>query len=166
MELLTNGIELPRTGARSTTIVRPQTDHQQETENSDVKASQIHWEWKLQPVSPLLVVNVPPRREFETVSVPTPVHAFVRSVAKIPMVKCVVVEDGEGGSVHITTFVDGLTDELRNEIYAVEIETIQENPNQIFDFHVRRAEEVSGSPASISGKHYYAIWGDLDADRR
>ena len=33
-----------------------------------------------------------------------------------------VVEDGQGHTVHITTFVESLTEEKRNEIYAVEAE--------------------------------------------
>lgn len=76
-----------------------------------------------------------------------------------------MVEDGEGRTVRITTFVEGLTQDKRTEIYGIEAETIYANPNLLFDFHLRQAEEVSGNLASISGKHYYAIWGELDAQR-
>jgi len=165
MEQLTNGIELPRTAAGSTTIVRPQSGQEEQTVDSGVEVSRMEWKWKLGSITPAAIFKRP--RKVETVaSVPSAVHAFVRSVAKIPRVKCVVVEDGEGRSVHITTFVEQVTDELRKNIYAVEVNTIQENPNHVFDFHVRNANEVSGKPESISGKHYYAIWGELDAERR
>jgi hypothetical protein len=77
-----------------------------------------------------------------------------------------VVEEGEGRTVHITTFVEGLTEDKRTEIYEIEAETIHANPNLVFDFHVRVAEEVSGNLASISSKHYYAIWGEFSPSRQ
>jgi hypothetical protein len=169
VELLTNGVILPREGPTSTTILRrPISTPQDETDekNSEVvEASKLlQWEWKLGPVTSV-PIQKPPQKIEPLGTPPACVHSFVRAVAIIPEVKCVVVEDGEGHTVHITTFVEGLTEEKRREIYAVEAETIYANPNLVFDFHVRVAEEVSGNLASISGKHYYAIWGELDAQR-
>jgi hypothetical protein len=115
---------------------------------------------------PPAVARVAVRTEIVTRSVPDCVHAFVRSVAKIAGVRCVVVEDGEANSIHITTFLERLSDDLRQQVYEIEGTTIRENPSAVFDFHVRGAEEVSGSLASIAGKHYYAVWGELDAARK
>lgn len=168
MELLTNGAILPEAAPSSTTVVRrPTSSQEQETDdkNSEVEATkmQMQWEWKLERVQPTR--QQPPRpRIVETAMVPDCVHSFVKSVAKIPKVKCVVIEDGEAGTIHITTFVESATEEVRNQIYAVEADTIHANPNLVFDFHTRRVEEVSGHPACIAGKHYYAIWGELDAE--
>jgi hypothetical protein len=164
METFTNRMILPREGPASTTIVRRSVAApQEETDEKSselVEASKLEWGWRLGPVISVPAQKPPPQK-IEALTAPACVHSFVRAVARIPEVKCVVVEDGEGRTVHITTFVEGLTEEKRNEIYAVEAETIHANPNLVFDFHVRAAEEVSGNLASISGKHYYAIWGEL-----
>jgi hypothetical protein len=168
METFTNGMILPREGPASTTIVRRAvaTPQEETDERSSelVEASKLEWRWRLGPA-----ISVPAQKplpqKIEALTAPACVHSFVRAVARIPEVKCVVVEDGEGHTVRITTFVERLTEEKRREIYAVEAETIYANPNLVFDFHVRVAEEVSGNLASISGKHYYAIWGELDAQR-
>lgn len=169
METVTNGVVLPKEAPTSTTIMRrPVSTPQEETDekNSElVEASKLQWEWKFASVISIPVQRAAPPPKIEAVTAPACVHSFVRTVAQIPDVKCVVVEDGEGHTVHITTFVEALTEEKRNQIYAVEADTIHANPNLVFDFHVRQAEEVSGNLASISGKHYYAIWGELDARR-
>jgi hypothetical protein len=167
MELLTNGSILAEAAPHSTTVIRRASsgeEQQTDEKNSEVGATKLQWEWKLERVQPIRQQTSPPRI-VETAIVPDCVHSFVKSVAKIPTVKCVIVEDGEAGTVHITTFVENPNEEIRNKIYAVEAETIQANPNLVFDFHTRRAEEVSGNPASIAGKHYYAIWCELDAER-
>jgi len=169
METFTNGMILPREAPASTTIVRrPVANQQEETDEKSselVAASKLEWRWKLGPAISIPAQKPPPSQKIEALTAPACVHSFVRAVARIPGVKCVVVEDGEGRTVHITTFVEGLTEDKRTEIYGIEAETIYANPNLVFDFHVRVAEEVSGSLASISGKHYYAIWGELDAQR-
>lgn len=163
MEASTNGVLLPDSTPLSTTIVRRPSSIP--LVESDDKSSVVEVDWILSPIHQIPKVDVAQQRRYEVQTAPVCVHSFVKAVARIPKVKCVIVEDGEGHTVHITTFVEHPTDEIRNEIYTVEVETIRENPNLVFDFHVRHAEEVSGSPASISGKHYYAIWGDLDALR-
>ena len=169
METFTNGMILPREGPASTTIVRrPVAITPAETDEKSsalVEASKLEWGWRLGPVISVPAPKPPPQKIEPLGMAPACIHSFVRAVARIPEVKCVVIEDGEGHTVHITTFVEGLTEEKRREIYAVEAETIYTNPNLVFDFHVRVAEEVSGNLASISGKHYYAIWGELDAQR-
>jgi hypothetical protein len=165
MEAFTNEAALSKEGATSITIVRrPVSTPQEETESSSAldKGSK-PVEWKLQAIS--APVKKEPPQKFVISAAPVCVHSFVRAVAGIPGVKCVVAEDAEGGVVHITTFVEALTDEKRRSIYAVEVETIRANPKLIFDFHVRVAEEVSGNLGFISGKYYYAIWGELDAQR-
>jgi hypothetical protein len=168
MEALTNGAILAKEGPSSTTILRRSAGRpQQETDssNSAVQASKVHWDWKLKEVEPVRK-QASERQILTAQPVPACVHSFVKAVAQVPAVKCVVIEDADSDSIHITTFVENITDAVRNQIYSVEAETIHANPNAVFDFHVRRAEEVLGSPASIAGKHYYAIWGELDAERR
>ena len=169
METFTNGMILPKEAPTSTTIVRrPVATPQEETDEKSselVAASKLEWRWRLGPVISVPIQKPSSQEKIEALTAPACVHSFVRAVARIPGVKWVVVEDGEGRTVHITTFVEGLTEDKRTEIYGIEAETIHANPNLVFDFHVRVAEEVSGNLASISGKHYYAIWGELDAQR-
>jgi len=114
------------------------------------------WETgKLEPVvirpQPLTIIKAP---------VPPPyVHDFARRAAAISNVKYVIAETGEDGmSVHITTFAERLTDEVRAQIYRLESAMITENPHVAFDFHLRRQEEAHGSPTQVTGKYYYAIW--------
>lgn len=165
MEAFTNEAALSKEGATITIVRRPVSTPQEETESTSAsdKASSKPVEWKLQAV--LIPVKKEPKEKFVISAAPACVHSFVSAVAGIPGVKCVVAEDGEHGTVHITTFVEALSEEKRKSIYAVEVETIRANPKLIFDFHVRVAEDVSGSLGFISGKHYYAIWGELDAQR-
>lgn len=102
-------------------------------------------------------------QKFEPVKVqvaPVYVHEFARRVATVKNVKGVIAETGEDQmSIHITTFATDLTDEIRSEIYKIESTLSLENPHVAFDFHLRRQEEVSGSPTPVTGKYYYAIWG-------
>ena len=166
MEQCISGVLIAQDAPTTTTIIRPSpADLVDQTgeEHSDAEGLEFRWNWVIKKL------KLPPARRTQVVPevmtrvAPTCVHEFVKAVAKIPGVRCVVVEDAEGRAVHITSFVANLSDKIRESIYAIEGETILTNPNLTFDFHVRRAEEVSGSPAGISGKHYYAIWGDLDA---
>jgi hypothetical protein len=95
---------------------------------------------------------------------PVYVHEFAKRVAKIDCVRGVIAETGEDQqSVHVTTFASNLTEGIRNQIYRLEHEMILENPHVAFDFHLRRSEELTGSPAPIAGKYYYAVWGFRDA---
>ncbi len=115
-----------------------------------------------------LTVGAPPapRRQ----KIPAPVAAppaasdFVRAVAAVPGVKCAVVEQIDNNVIHITTFAEPLTEEARERIYSIEAETIQCNPNSVFDFHVRSAKDVTGDFAR--GKHYFAVWGEISADHK
>ena len=97
-------------------------------------------------------------------SVPPCVHGFVKTVAKVAGVRCVVVEEGENNTIHITTFAEPLTEECREAVYAIEADLVQGNPNLMFDFHLRDADGSRNIAAAISGKHYFAIWGGVDAD--
>jgi hypothetical protein len=154
----------------STTIVhRPRNHPLAETGQQDTAApvQELEWPWKLEPLPPAVPLDTGrtkvKTRRFTVRPVPDCVHAFVRAAAKIAGVRCVVVEDGEANSIHITTFLERLSDDHRQQVYEIEGATIRDNPTAVFDFHVRHAEEASGSLASIAGKHYYAVWGDLDA---
>jgi hypothetical protein len=104
----------------------------------------------------------PQKVEFIEAAPPVPVyvHEFARRVATVKNVKGVIAETGEDQmSVHITTFASGLTEEIRSQIYKIESTLSLANPHVAFDFHLRRQEEVSGSPTPVTGKYYYAIWG-------
>ena len=80
-------------------------------------------------------------------------------------VRGVIAETGEDQmSVHITTFAADLTEETRKQIYGIESALILEYPHVAFDFHLRRNEEISGSPTPVAGRFYYAIWGFPNAD--
>ena len=101
-------------------------------------------------------------------TVPPCIHSFVRAVTKVTGVRCVVAEEGEQDTVHLTTFADPLTEEARARVYAIEAETIKANSDYVFDFHLRRADEAKatgGTPAGIAGAHYFAVWGGIDADQ-
>jgi hypothetical protein len=98
-------------------------------------------------------------------STPPHVHEFARLVAEIPNVKGVIAEQGEDGtSIHVTTFAENLSEDVRKRIYMTESDLMLRHPNFIFDFHLRREEDVRGVPLPISGKFYYAIWRFPDAE--
>jgi hypothetical protein len=165
MEAFTNEAALSQEDGTITIVRRPVSTPQQKTESTSAldKAFSKPIVWKLQEV--LTPLKKEPPQKFEISAPPPYVHSFVSAVAAIPGIKCVVAEYGEQGAVSITTFAETLTEEKRSRIYAVEVETIRANPKVVFDFHVRVAEEVSGSVGFVSGKHYFAIWGELDAQR-
>ena len=98
-------------------------------------------------------------------SAPPCVDDFVRLVAEVAGVQCIVVEDEASEAIHITTFAAPITDENRAAVYNAECEIVEANPELRFDFHLRRADEVVGKPSSpVSGKHLYAVWGDMNAN--
>ena len=116
--------------------------------------------WDPPAVRPLQI-DVP----FSTV--PPGVGTFIDSAARVQGVRCVVIEEEEEGIVHITTFAASLSPETRRSIYVIETQTIRDNPNLTFDFHLRRTDEATGpTPVSITGRHFFAVWGSMDADER
>jgi len=90
---------------------------------------------------------------------------FVKRLAEIGTVKCVVVEETDMGVIHITTFATGMSDSDRDAVYELEADVIEQH-GSAFDFHLRRAEEAGATPAMIPGRHFFAIWGGLDASDR
>jgi hypothetical protein len=153
--------KLPVIHLLSTTTGHP-TQHAEDTRSS--AAFSLNWETRSVETVTLKtrqanVAEVAPMA-------PPYVHDFARQVATIKGVTGVIAETGDDQmSVHITTFAIGLTEEIRTEIYKLESTTILGNPHVAFDFHLRRQEELSGSPAPIAGKYYYAIWGFADVNK-
>jgi len=126
---------------------------------------EMKWPWIISPVENPRLVRTPTEPVSRACAVPPPfVSTFVRAVAKVPGVKCIVVEDSENHrTVHVTVFVDPLTEDARSAVYAIERDTIDANPNLAFDFHVRRADETSGkTPALAASDYYFVVWGAID----
>jgi hypothetical protein len=95
--------------------------------------------------------------------VPAELLRFVHAVTGIEGVRCVVIEEFSEASLHITTFADPMTEDLRDRVYDAEIAAIEAAPALALDFHLRRADEVhSGTPSSVTGQHIFAVWGTLD----
>jgi hypothetical protein len=102
-------------------------------------------------------------------STPAPafVNGFVKAAARIEGVRCIVFEKSEDGlSEHVTVFADAATD--HDSVYQLEMDTVAAHPDLLFDFHLRRSDEVTGTtPALAATSHYYVVWGALgDADHR
>jgi hypothetical protein len=92
------------------------------------------------------------------------IEQFVKKAAKIPGIKCMVIEEAEGQIVHVSTFAEPVNDELRDAIYSLEAATINAFPDIVFDFHLRLASEVDGgTPIPVPGQRYYAVWGQVNA---
>jgi hypothetical protein len=126
------------------------------------EAFQFHWQTRrLSPVKVQTLV-------IETTSAPTVpayIHDFAKTVSQIENVCRVIAEEGEDGrSIHVTTFANDLTDEIRTRIYDVEANFIEQHPDVIFDFHLRREEEATGAAVPVAAKYYYAVWGFRDAN--
>jgi len=69
------------------------------------------------------------------------IHEFIGRVWEIDGVRRVIAEPEEG-AIHLTTFATPLTDDARNAIYDVEMDTIDSYPDQLFDFHLRDAGKI------------------------
>jgi hypothetical protein len=92
------------------------------------------------------------------------IHEFIRRVAQIDGVRCVVAEPEER-AIHLTTFATPLTNEIVDAIIEIEAATIDSFPDQLFDFHVRdAARNIGEAPESVPGECF--VWGSLDADAR
>jgi hypothetical protein len=94
--------------------------------------------------------------------IPPCVHAFVERAAQVRGAQCIVAEFVDD-AIHITTFLRDGCQESARAIYEIEADTIQSNPNIMFDFHVRRAADAQGgTPVSVEGAHFFAVWGELE----
>lgn len=124
----------------------------------------LNYDWKSGSIEQVPLKAQEHEVVIESALAPLYVHEFAKRVAKIDCVRGVIAETGEDQqSVHITTFASDLTEDLRKQIYLLEHDMILQNPHVAFDFHLRRSEELTGSPAPIAGKYYYAVWGFQDA---
>jgi len=66
------------------------------------------------------------------------IYDFRNRVASLgEQVVAVLVEEGEEGERHITTFLSEESQELEQKIYDLEAETIEKYQDKAFDFHVR-----------------------------
>jgi hypothetical protein len=127
----------------------------------------ITWPWVLATVAEV----VQPRRAVPSPAplkaLPAEIHRFVTEVARLPEVRCVVIEDiGKEGddTLHVTTFAGPVSPSVRDAVYDAEMDAIDASPSLRFDFHLRRADEVDGG--TPSAKHVFAIWGDLGGESR
>src|SRR5437867_2395722 len=99
----------------SINILPPDPDPDaRESDRAEDRSPQLQWPWPLGEVSA-------PRQGSKPVSVtlkPAPpcIHSFVRAVARVPGVKCVIVEEEEQNTVHVTTFAAPLTDDVRERV--------------------------------------------------
>jgi len=119
--------------------------------------------WSLHRMGQLLPSTIQPVVRIRPHVIPPYVHDFVNAIRKIDHVKCIVAEDGEDiTSLHVTTFAQQIDDELRDRVYEIEADIIENNPDVIFDFHLRRAEAAEPA-ASSSLRHVFMIWGSLHA---
>ena len=137
------------------------------TEQSKSEALMNRYNWTIrQPLqTPSPVVEHEP---IVVHSVPPFVSDFVRSVAEIEGVRCIVAEDAaDEQTVHFTTFAQPVTDHLREAVYAVEQKVIEDYPDVIFDFHLRDASRtITGTPVLVPGQRFFAVWGSLDDEPR
>ncbi len=122
-------------------------------------------DWEAHRVEPFFPKPELVKRLIQTQGVPLYVHDFATRVSAIKNVCRVIGETGEDGmSVHITTFAKALTDDIRNQVYAIEADTIKRNPHVHFDFHLRGEEKKSGDVNPVTARYYYTVWGFSNAD--
>jgi hypothetical protein len=120
-------------------------------------------EWKLMPVEPATVITVVAREPVKISPLPQCATDFIKAVAQLPGVQCIIAEEGESGTIHVTTFAEPLNPELEKRIYDAEYNAISSNPGRQFDFHTRRVSEAKGRLSLSAGQHYFGVWGSLDA---
>lgn len=104
-------------------------------------------------------------------SVHPSISEFVRRVAEIEGVHCVVAEDiseedkPDEYIIHLTTFAHPLSEQTRSAVYAIEAELIDEYPDRSFDFHLRDSSgTVTQTPMLLPGQRFFAIWGTLNEE--
>jgi hypothetical protein len=171
-ESLISGTRLPDDGPASVNLVgRGRQSKAANTEKSDDQLG-LKWVWDIRPGQSPQTSEPPTFRlpeVFNLSTLPPCVHEFVRTVANIPGVQCIVAEEAEHRTVHLSTFADPLTEETERLIYQAEMDLIFSNPNLRFDFHTRRASEAKGELNLSARQHYFGyfgVWGSLDAKSR
>ena len=158
-----NGSLIEKNSPASINIVSPPTSHGNVVDSSGQARPILEHPWRLSRVGERVPIKVE-RQVMNFKPVPPCIHDFVTAVAGISGVQCVIVEDGEQDTIHVTTFARSITDALREAVYALEVETIRRNPNLAFDFHLRSSDGTHDTSSLVSGKHYFAIWGGINAD--
>jgi hypothetical protein len=149
-----------------TVILRP-SGLKANAEVQQVKSSahtEVNLEWRISDVQlpPPSIIDKPP---IHTRALHPSISDFAQTLAGIDGIRCIVVEDTEGQIIHFTSFASPMADELRKRVYAAEASLIDRYPSQIFDFHLRSADDtVGGSPVPTPGEHFFVIWGNLDED--
>lgn len=170
-EFSISGSKIPDDAPESITLVTPGGVQAGAQTNRSLSEEGAKWLWVLHSggarPQKSEIPEEPQWSRLEWRNAPPPcVHDFVRAAAKIKGVQCIVVEEGDLRTVHITTFAEPLTEEVEAEIYKAEVDLILANPNLRFDFHSRRAAEAKGGLKLSAGQHYFGIWGSLDAGAR
>lgn len=75
-----------------------------------------------------------------------------------PNVFAMLVEGGETGERHITTFLKESDSDLESRIYGIEADIIEKYPNHTFDFHVREIpRDGAGNPILPPGETYFML---------
>ena len=91
--------------------------------------------------------------------VPTIVSRFVEELRSCPQVLAVIVERGSNESdLHITTFAQSLTDDVREAVYSAERIAIDLFAPRTFNFHLRQPEVVGGQPLIPSATYETHLW--------
>lgn len=153
--------------SESTVLIRgSRAKASSETERAESTVLEVRGDWKITQIDipPPSIIEHAPITSYQT---PPSVSKFTQMVAEIDGVRCIVAEDAEGQIIHITTFASPLTDKTREAVYAAEAGIIETYPDQVFDFHLRDAEQTETcTSAPIPGQHFFAVWGALDEESR
>ena len=94
---------------------------------------------------------------------------FITLLGDVPEVAAVVAEAGDRpAELHVTTFLDALTESAQRSVYAAERTLIDEFPDRTFDFHARVFEIVDGKRRLPETQFCLLLWrrGGADADAR
>jgi hypothetical protein len=91
--------------------------------------------------------------------VPVILDSFIGLLADVGAVVGVIAEQGRTrDEIHVTTFADQLTPEVREAVYEAERKMIESVPDRTFDFHLREPVVEDGERKVPAAQYALLLW--------